>query len=1389
MLDFLKISTRSTKRGFEVYPKFIIGKSNDLMIRGGDFYAIWNESTKLWSTDEQDAISLIDAEIDKFIEEHKSRLDGHVFAMYMWDSDTGTIDKWHKYCQKQCRDSFHMLDEKLIFSNTELKKRDYASKRLEYPLQEGSIDAYDELVSVLYSEEERHKIEWAIGAVISGDSKKIQKFLVFYGAAGTGKSTVLNIIQQLFEGYYSVFDAKALGQSSNSFALEAFKSNPLVAIQHDGDLSKIEDNTRLNSLVSHELMTVNEKFKSAYSNRFKAFLFMGTNKPVKFTDAKSGLTRRLIDVSPTGNKVDGRRYKSLVKQINFELGAIAKHCLDVYEAEPDAFDGYIATNMMGATNDFYNYVMDSYDVFKANEGVTLKTAWEMYKAYCDEARVPYPMSQRNFKEELKNYFEDFKERCSVFEGEEEIRVRNYYIGFLPNKFEAFSGKETKVEKPKNWIVLKEQDSLFDKSCIDCPAQYASSKETPSKKWENVKETLKDVNTKELHYVRVPENHIVIDFDLKDSNGNKSLELNLEAASKWPKTYAEVSKGGQGLHLHYIYTGDDVEKLAPIYEKDIEVKVFRGNSSLRRRLSLCNNIDISNLSSGLPIRKEKKVAIDVSKSANEKRQAIVTTIERAIERDMNGNVVNYHGSTASNVSLIKKTLDDAYADETFTYDVSEYRNAVLAFASASTNQANNCLKMVQEMHFRSKEVGEPVSPEDDTIYFFDIEVYPNLFLIVYKAEGEGKTPIVLKHPTAIQVEELMRKNLVGFNCRRYDNHILHACQRGYNEEQLYNLSQRIINGEKNALNSEAYNVSFTDIYDFSSKKQSLKKFEIELGIHHQEMEIPWDEPVPDDKIDKVVEYCINDVLATEAVWNARQSDWTARQILADIANMSVNDTTNSLTTRIIFGYERKPQSQFNYRNMGDEKEVKGALANNNYGYTDWFMKKYPNLSKAVREHTLFNRQGKPLFPGYVFDRGKSSYWDVEEVGEGGYVYSEPGMYGDVGLDDIASMHPHSTLAEELFGEYTQNFRDLVNARIYIKHKDFDKASKLFGGRLAPYLKDKDKAKALSGALKIAINSVYGLTSATFTNPFKDDRNVDNIVAKRGALFMINLRHAVQDMGYTVAHIKTDSIKVPDATPEIMEFISDYGRLYGYTFEHEATYDRMCLVNDAVYIAKYATEEKCKSIYGYSPDDCTEHGGQWTATGTEFQVPYIFKTVFSKEPIEFDDMCETKAVKDGAIYLDVNEHLPDVTELEKEWKKNESDYKKGLLSDTMFMKLCDELRPQIAEGHNYHHIGKVGRFCPVIEGCGGGTLYREKDGKYFAVAGTKGYKWMEAEVVRSQGLEEFIDISYYQKMADDAIHDLIIWGNYEWFVSDEPYECPPFRGGRIPSPVYTGEMPFA
>ena len=1343
MLDFLMISVEHKKQGIEVKPKFIIKKSKDLMCRGGDFYAVWIESIGLWSTEEQDAIDLIDKSLTDATSRVKEEFpNDNVSTYYLWDAVNGVIDKWHRFCQKQMRDSYHMLDETIIFSNHNVVKEDYASKKLSYPLEEGDYSAFDKIIGTLYSPEERHKIEWAIGAIVTGDSKTIQKFMVFYGSAGTGKSTILNIIQKLFEGYYSVFDAKALGSSSNAFALEAFKNNPLVAIQHDGDLSRIEDNTRLNSLVSHEEMTINEKFKSTYTNRFKCFLFMGTNKPVKITDGKSGLIRRLIDVSPTGVKLKPKEYKRLVEQVNFELGAIAYHCREVYLENPGKYDNYIPTEMMGASNDFYNFVENSYRTFAKHDCTTANSAWTMYNDYNDKYRTPYPLSFRAFREELKNYFWHFKEHTYI-DGE---NIAGYYEGFRKDRF--VTNIEDEEDHDDNtsdvqWLKFDNNESIFDKECSECFAQYATDSGTPVKKWDNVITKLKDIDTSKLHYVKVPENHIVIDFDIPDEEGNKCFEKNLVEANKWPKTYAELSKSGGGIHLHYIYKGD-VAELNRIYDEHIEIKVYTGKSSLRRKLTKCNDIPISNISSGLPLKEDKKV-INFDSIHSEKK--LREMIDRNLDKE-------FHGATAPSVHFIKKILDDAY-DSGLKYDVTDMRNSVLAFASQSTHQAEQCIKLVNQMHFKSNDANEAAEYEDDSVLvFFDIEVFPNLFLVNYKVRGEGQPVVRLVNPAPVDIEKLLKFKLVGFNCRDYDNHMLYAALMGYTNKELYNLSTRLINEDRaisrEAKFGEAFNISYTDVYDFAAKKQSLKKWEIELGIHHQELGLPWDQPVPKEKWNVVAEYCDNDVLATEAVFEHLKGDFTARQILADIAGCTVNDKTNTLTTRFVFGNNRNPQSSFNWRDMGEVSSD-------------------DIIPEGFDEYTRFNKKGQPVFPGYEYDQfTHKSLYRGEDPSEGGYVYAEPGMYGNVALLDIASLHPSSAINEEVFGtEYTKRFADIKQARIYIKHKEFDKARHMLDGALAPYLNDESTAKELAQALKIAINSVYGLTSAKFPNAFKDPNNIDNIVAKRGALFMINLKYEVQKRGFTVVHIKTDSIKIADATPDIIQFVMDYGHMYGYDFEHEATYDRICLVNDAVYIAKDQSD------------------GHWTATGTQFQVPYVFKKLFSKEDITFEDMCETKSVKAGLMYLDKNENLPDVLAFEKElsnrvWNDNHPD-KKPKRTDPAYASLSDEdLKDEIAKGHNYIFIGRVGQFCPIKPGKKGGKLYRHKDGKYFAVTGTTGYRWLESEMVKILKMEENIDRSYYEKLCNDAIETVNFFGDFEWFVSDDRYIGPDYdEEGR---PIY-------
>lgn len=1347
-MDFFRVSERTNKKeGCVIYPSFLVKKSNDFMVRGGKFYAIWDEGKGLWSTSEYDLQSIVDAELYRYRDSKEGLDPDTTTVLSMMDFRNSSWQTYKRYLST-LSDNFHDLDTCIHFSNDVVAKEDYCSKVLSYPLVEQPCPNYELLMSTLYDEEEREKLEWAIGSIFAGDSVNIQKFIVLYGDAGSGKSTFLHIVEKLFQDYHKKFEAKELGMSSSQFSTEAFRTNPLVAIQHDGDLSRIEDNTRLNSIISHESMLIHEKHKSSYEMRLNAFLFMGTNQPVKISDAKSGIIRRLIDVRPSGRRLGAIEYNDAFSQIDFELSGIAWHCLQVYkERGPNYYNGYTPIAMMYQTDHFFNFVEEYYYDFSSEEYLTLKRAWELYKNYCDEAAVPFRYQQSRMKEELKNYFKEYHDTMRI----DGRQCRKVYTGFRKEKIhpELFEKKPIEIkEETLMKIELTETQSGLDVLLADCPAQYATEQETPIRKWENVTTTLKDLDTTKLHYVRPPENHIVIDFDLKDENGNKSAERNLEAAARWPLTYAEFSKGGHGVHLHYIYDGD-VTQLSALYAPGIEVKVFSGKSSLRRKLSYCNDLPVAHLSSGLPLKEVRNV-VNFTKVTSE------IGLRELINKNLRKEIMP---ATKPSIDFIYKDLEAAY-NSGLEYDVRDMRPKILAFANNSSHQSDYCVSLVAKMKFCSEKetVSSDGYKDDDPIVFYDLEVFPNLLIICWKIEGEDHEVVRMIQPTPQDVEELMHMKLIGFNNRRYDNHILYARYLGWSNEEIYQLSQRLISNSRNATFREAYNLSYADIYEFSSKKQSLKKFEIDLGIHHQENSYPWDQPLPEDKWEEVTDYCCNDVLATEATFKDRYSDFVAQEILADLTGMPVNSNGNSLAARLIFGNDRSPALVYTDLATGEASDPEYQRTDIITAFPGYELKYIPETKKYANMY-----------------RGT-------DVGFGGYVYAEPGMYTNVALIDIASMHPHSAIAMNYFGKYTKTFQDLVQARIFIKHKDYEAVRTLFDGRLNKYLEDETKIGNLAYSLKIVINKVYGLTSASFENEFRDTRNKNNIIALRGALFMRTLQDEIAVRGFQVAHIKTDSIKIPNATSEIINFCLDFAKKYGYTFEHEATYEKMCLVNDAVYIAKYASTKHCNELYGYAPGDnakAEKKGKPWTATGAQFAQPFVFKTLFSREAIDFKDLCETKNVT-SSLYLDYNENLPDVSIYETELaERSKADTVKSKRLNKNLESMSDsDLQEEIAKGHNYKFVGRIGLFTPITSGNGAAELMSCKDGKYSAAVRTKGYRWLESETVKNSGLEDKVDYGYYRALVDKAIETISKYGDFEWFVSDDITPSYPLNDNDVP-----------
>ena len=257
----------------------------------------------------------------------------------------------------------------------------------------------------------------------------------------------------------------------------------MVAIDEDGDLSGIEDSTQLNSIVSHERILINEKNKPQYPYVPHCFLFIGSNEPVKIKDAESGLIRRLIDVEPTGVRLPARKYNLLMERVDFERGAIAEHCLKVYKklGGRHAYDNYRPKSMMYRTDVFLNYIDFFYDLFVEEDGVTIKTAYERWKTYCERCEInPKTKPYHVFREELKNYFREFRDVARV-DGKQ---VRSWYSGFirdcLSQEGHDIPPDEPAVEGPMKPMTRSKLDEIL----ADCKAQYANEDEKPSQSWDN-----------------------------------------------------------------------------------------------------------------------------------------------------------------------------------------------------------------------------------------------------------------------------------------------------------------------------------------------------------------------------------------------------------------------------------------------------------------------------------------------------------------------------------------------------------------------------------------------------------------------------------------------------------------------------------------------------------------------------------------------------------------------------------------------------------------------------------------------------------------------------------------------------------------------------------------
>ena len=502
-MDFLDVSVKkftSNNRtvDYEVSPDFIFGDAKDLVVKGSKFYAYWNGS--FWDTKQKNLFYDIDSLLWRKARELEDGRPGlRIDVKEIRKASAGKFRLFADFC-KACETSDISFNQKVLFADHKMQRRDYATTQLTYSPQEGEAVAFKELIGTLYLPKELDKILWFMGALFTNNMYKIEKFMYLYGSKGSGKGTVLKIFRMLFQEYCGTIDLKLL-TSADQFATGQIQEVPLL-IDEDTDISHIYNDTPLLKLTSHETISVNKKFKEPYDVRFIGLLITASNQRYKVRNVDSGITRRAIVVNPSGQKVSHTKYNQLMTQIKYELPYIANMAIQRFEELGfDYYDDYFDVDMAEQTDHIFDFMRTN--AIHMQHGITLKQISELYREYLEDMGWKTDGYKATIKREALRYF-DTMLKDSHIDG---MRVNNYFKGFRWNV--AFpegvvgttEANDTVI--PDDWLDFNYHNEVFNKLAAEYPAQLALRNGNPSEKWDNVVTTLSDIKTSKLHWVKVP----------------------------------------------------------------------------------------------------------------------------------------------------------------------------------------------------------------------------------------------------------------------------------------------------------------------------------------------------------------------------------------------------------------------------------------------------------------------------------------------------------------------------------------------------------------------------------------------------------------------------------------------------------------------------------------------------------------------------------------------------------------------------------------------------------------------------------------------------------------------------------------------------------------------
>lgn len=482
---------------------------------------------------------------------------------------------------------------------------------------------------------------------------------------------------------------------------------------------------------------------------------------------------------------------------------------------------------------------------------------------------------------------------------------------------------------------------------------------------------------------------------------------------------------------------------------------------------------------------------------------------------------------------------------------------------------------------------------------DIECYFDLFCVCTKDTETNQKEEFIKWRDQIDsthnlFDYLEGKEVVTFNGVNYDMVVLDIIRSYYSKNEslspteIYKISQSTINSNKIAEVSWCRHIDLFKIkhFDNAAKRTSLKQLEIAMRMQKVQ-DLPYDftEPLQENEMREVVEYCHYDVEATATFLNYIKPEIEVRDILSselgfDTTNMNDAQIGSEVTLREVA--KQKNMSEYDVRKMRTHRP-------------------YIKLSDCINHERLTFSKNHPILNIYGKKKIKNTKGElkIKHIHKGvKYIFGTGGLHGAktgryysdnnyvIMSSDVSSYYPNLSIVNNYYPKHIGSIWIEIEKKWYCIKNDTKKKAK----SLDKDTKEYKVTKAYNALSKLLLNAGYGKSKDKYS--FMFDPKYTMLICVNGQIQLFNLVEILSNIGKVIM-ANTDGIEtiIPRSKQqEYYDICNVWMELTGLVLEHDH-YDQLYVsdVNNYIGIKDNAIVKRKGAAYETRDDKIA--AGNW------------------------------------------------------------------------------------------------------------------------------------------------------------------------------------------------------